>query len=200
MSLPDCHGEVAKERNAAPKIALESHWIGHCGFVARLLRQHSGVVGVPDIKHRFRVRPACLPCSAHSHWRHTDSRKSRRHYRGAVHMRRSGIGGGGGGWRCEEWSGSTQPTTRQTASAIPSLVRAPRHSSTIASQSMPSPTCASMSATRILVPRNTGFPWQIPGSMTMYLPRTFARTVASQEQYQVFLHLPRKIYAWHIRW
>lgn len=46
----------------------------------------------------------------------------------------------------------------------------PRHSSTIVSQAMPAATCSKTSATRIRVPRNVGWPWQIVGSATMNRP------------------------------
>jgi hypothetical protein len=47
---------------------------------------------------------------------------------------------------------------KRTASAIPSLEIAPRHSSMIASQAIPLATCSKTSATRMRVPRNVGCP------------------------------------------
>src|SRR5207249_2127781 len=54
----------------------------------------------------------------------------------------------------------------RTASAIASSLMLPRHSSTMLCQAMPLATCSSTSATRIRVPRNVGWPWQILGSVT----------------------------------
>jgi hypothetical protein len=55
---------------------------------------------------------------------------------------------------------------RRTASAMASIETAPLHSSTIVSQAMPRATCPRTSATRIRVPRNVGFPPQMPESAT----------------------------------
>jgi len=58
----------------------------------------------------------------------------------------------------------------RTASAMASLEIPPRHSWMIVSHAVPSATCSNTCDTRIRVPRNVGFPWQISGSVTTYRP------------------------------
>jgi len=94
--------------------------------------------------------------------------------------------------RSPVWT-TSDSRARRTASAMASLVRAPRHSSMMASQSIPSPTYARTSATRILVPRKTGllrkhtrtaYRLREPGSI-----RDSARAFAFPPSYQGMLDI-----------
>src|SRR5688500_6815548 len=59
---------------------------------------------------------------------------------------------------------------RRTASAMAWGLMRPPQLSLIASNANPSATCSNTESTKMRVPRNVIFPWQIPGSATMCRP------------------------------
>jgi len=78
------------------------------------------------------------------------------------------------------------------ASVIASLVSFPRHSSMIASQSMPLAIWSSTSAINMHVPRKVGSPWQLSGLTTIHRPNDFI----SIEINSFFLYQKRFFLRW----